>query len=82
MDNNGIFGWMREIDIKGHITCISCGEAFFVAVTNDYKVYSWGKNNYGQLGISTCTEEFIEEPCKIKFSGVIGNLFIFKAQIF
>jgi len=47
-------------------------------ITDGNKVYTWGINNRGQLGNSTCTDKFIEEPREIKFVGnKIGSLFIF-----
>lgn len=30
---------------------IECGDYFSMALTNDGKIYTWGMNNYGQLGL-------------------------------
>jgi len=32
---------------------IACGTSFVMALINDGKLYSWGKNKRGQLGISS-----------------------------
>ena len=31
---------------------ICCGGEFSMALTNDNKLYVWGRNNYGQLGVA------------------------------
>jgi len=77
-DKNSQFEWMRRMNFERKVICISCGGSFFVVITDDYKVYTWGINNRGQLGNSTCTDEFIKKPREIKFvDNKIGNLFIF-----
>jgi len=81
--NTGQNEWLKKMKFEKKITCISCGASFFVVVTDDHKVYTWGINNRGQLGNSTCTNEFTEELHEVKFtSSKIGNLFIFFECIF
>mmetsp|Transcript_34851 Transcript_34851/g.39501 ORF Transcript_34851/g.39501 Transcript_34851/m.39501 type:complete len:534 (+) Transcript_34851:58-1659(+) len=48
------------IDIAG-------GESHSLAVTKDFKVYSWGKNDEGQLGTNEEELEASEEPKEIPF---------------
>ena len=38
--------------ILSNIGCISCGDNFTMAVTRNGKVYGWGSNDVGQLGIN------------------------------
>jgi len=65
---------MKQMKFKKKVICISCGSSFFVVITDDYKVYTWGMNDSGQLGNSTCTNEFIEELHEVNFPGnTIGN---------
>ena len=41
---------------------VACGEDSTAGVTDGGKVYSWGSNDYGQLGISDQTAEMIKTP--------------------
>ena len=41
---------------------VACGEDSTFAVTDSGKVYSWGSNDYGQLGISDMTAEMLKTP--------------------
>ncbi|XP_076290799.1 RCC1 and BTB domain-containing protein 1 isoform X2 [Lasioglossum baleicum] len=60
-----------RINVNKRITFISCGHFFNVIVTEDGKVYSWGNNDHGQLGISNFSKTK-EEPSKVKgLDGVI-----------
>ena len=36
-----------------HVIAASGGDTFFVAVKDDYTLWSWGDNNLGQLGNGT-----------------------------
>jgi len=67
------YDWMKQMKFKKKVICVSCGSSFFVVITDDYKVYTWGLNNSGQLGNSTCTDDFIKELHEVKFSHKIGN---------
>lgn len=78
---HGSFEWMKQMKhFKKKVICLSCGDGFFVVITEDNKVHSWGKNDCGQLGIST-TGNFIAKPKEVKILNdskiKIGNLFIF-----
>jgi len=71
MDN---YDWLKQMKFKKRVICVCCGSSFFVVITDDYKVYTWGINNDGQLGNSTCTDEFTEKLHEVKFPGsTIGN---------
>jgi len=75
---NGRYEWMKRMKFEKKVICVSCGRNFFVVITDDHKVYTWGLNDKGQLGNSTCTDKFIEELHEVKFiDSKIGNLFIF-----
>jgi len=61
------------------VICVCCDSSFFVVITDDHKVYTWGINNDGQLGNSTCTDKFTEELHEVKFYGhKIGNFSFFE----
>lgn len=50
----------------GDIIDIACGDEFSGAIDNSGKIYTWGKNNFGQLGIGNTTSQnipkiFLEE---------------------
>ncbi|XP_025262596.1 RCC1 and BTB domain-containing protein 2 [Camponotus floridanus] len=47
---------------KMKIIQIACDMSFVMALTNDGKLYSWGTNTYGQLGISSENDLY---PCLI-----------------
>ncbi|KAK7873892.1 hypothetical protein R5R35_005749 [Gryllus longicercus] len=61
-DSHGQLGMSQEMDVqpkpkivKGLATChviqITCGLNHCLALTNNGDIYSWGSNEYGQLGI-------------------------------
>eukprot|EP01129_Flabellula_baltica_P017582 TRINITY_DN9786_c0_g1_i2.p1 TRINITY_DN9786_c0_g1~~TRINITY_DN9786_c0_g1_i2.p1 ORF type:complete len:773 (+),score=119.04 TRINITY_DN9786_c0_g1_i2:17-2335(+) len=43
----------ERIDFDGKVLMLSCGEFFTVVLDEDKKLYSWGRNRYGQLGIGS-----------------------------
>jgi alpha-tubulin suppressor-like RCC1 family protein len=59
------------------------GEEFTVVLTTDNTLFSWGRNDYGQLGdgvASSCTFDFIQLtrvdrafPYYVYTSGVLNN---------
>ena len=49
---------------------VACGEDSTFAVTDTGKVYSWGSNDYGQLGISDQTAEMLKTPGGLYFRSV------------
>ncbi|XP_072763716.1 RCC1 and BTB domain-containing protein 1-like [Anoplolepis gracilipes] len=56
--------WQLRREFKGEkIIYITCGRLFNMALCNIRNVYSWGINNYGQLGIGNCTNQAL--PCLI-----------------
>lgn len=48
-----------------NVIMIACGIRHLVAVTLRNKIYTWGKNNYGQLGLGDTQQR--DTPCKIVF---------------
>ncbi|XP_011064165.1 PREDICTED: RCC1 and BTB domain-containing protein 1 [Acromyrmex echinatior] len=62
---------MHQINIKEKITSMSCGKKFFVVVTNNCKVFSWGLILSEELNPSTSSPHtskeifLIEEPREI-----------------
>ena len=51
---------------------IICGDRFTVIVSDIGEVYSWGKNNCGQLGLGDISHPVIPYPSKIKhLSGIV-----------
>jgi alpha-tubulin suppressor-like RCC1 family protein len=41
--------------IGNRVVAIAAGEVHSMAITNDGKLYAWGVNSNGQLGVSTIT---------------------------
>lgn len=60
------------------VICISCGDSFSVVVTNNGEVYSWGRNDVGQLGIENNNNDQFH-PCRITSLAkiVIGDIKFF-----
>jgi len=55
---------------------IVCGESFIMALSDDGKLYSWGKNDYGQLGINSEVYDQKLYPCLVASltDVTIGNI--------
>lgn len=51
---------------------VDAGDNFMVALTDQGTVYTWGKNNYGQLGDGTTTTSFT--PVQVKGVNGVGYL--------
>jgi hypothetical protein len=50
------------------IKSIECGDYFTLALTEDGTVYTWGHNNYGQLGLGRISQQLkVNKPTKIDF---------------
>jgi alpha-tubulin suppressor-like RCC1 family protein len=72
---------MGEIVVgEGHnqelINKIACGKSHVLALTESGKVFSWGKNDKGQLGIGQSYSE-AERPTLIQFDKGIEIIDIF-----
>ena len=56
---------------------IEAGKDFFLALTNDGKVYAWGLNFHGQAGIGSSAEYYVTEPTELSSlngaTGVFAN---------
>jgi len=70
------------MDIKEEITCIACGFNFYIIINDNGKMYSWGLNNFGQLGNSRVparcySYDFLSELCEVELPDKTGNLFLF-----
>jgi len=52
-----------QVQCKEKFAHVACGLYFNMAITNNGKIYSWGINDYGQLGIGHCQEK--KNPCII-----------------
>lgn len=51
------------------ITLIAAGQSHSVVLTNDRKAYSWGSNNWGQIGDGTTTSRVT--PVAVDMTGVL-----------
>jgi alpha-tubulin suppressor-like RCC1 family protein len=52
------------------ITKIDCGDNFTMAVSDSGRIFSWGKNNLGQLGLGQVSQQLkISTPTEISFHG-------------
>ena len=56
-----------EFPDKIKIKKISVGEGHCLALSTNGECYSWGENDFGQLGLGKETNEIIGNPTKIKF---------------
>ncbi len=59
-----------------NIRKISCGSFFGFALSNEGKLYSWGKNNYGQVGSGTQKQELkVTDPLEINLPYKVKDIF-------
>ncbi|XP_011054452.1 PREDICTED: RCC1 and BTB domain-containing protein 1-like [Acromyrmex echinatior] len=61
---------MKWMTFQKKVESICCGDSFFVVLTEDKRMYTWGKNHHGQLGVSTCKDEFVISPLEVKNQNV------------
>jgi alpha-tubulin suppressor-like RCC1 family protein len=50
---------MQEITRRSDWSKISCGRDIFAGITNDNRLYVYGKNNFGQLGIKDTINRYV-----------------------
>lgn len=72
---------IRKVQLNVKISQISCGESHTLMLSNDFTVYSYGKNTFGELGIGNTTEKKL--PQELSYLGpihaisCIGNFSLF-----
>lgn len=54
---------------------IASGGFFSLALTKENKVFSWGINEYGQLGIGESSQLSVNQPVIVDFQGTVKNIF-------
>ncbi len=55
---------------------ISCGSFFCFALSNEGKLFSWGKNNYGQVASGTQKQELkVIDPLEINLPYKVKDIF-------
>nr|XP_012222821.1 PREDICTED: RCC1 and BTB domain-containing protein 1-like isoform X1 [Linepithema humile] len=59
---------------KKDIQSISCGSTFSMAITCDGKLYGWGKNTCGQLGLGDNSAMIHRKPMKIMINVAIAKV--------
>ena len=62
--------YVNQNTARPKFVMVACGEDSTVGVTDEGKLYSWGSNDYGQLGISDQTAEMLKTPAGIYFRSV------------
>lgn len=69
---------LYQYELNEKIIRIACGGAHSIVITNKYKVYSWGRNENGQLGLGNLTS-FYSSPCEVTALSKenIGNSFVY-----
>ena len=62
--------------LSSDISCVSCGTNHVSVVTGDGKVFSWGHNTYGKLGVGS-NQAIAEVPTNVPFPEgvIIKNVF-------
>jgi len=58
------------LGLKDDIKKICGGQDHSVLLTKDGKVYTWGRNQYGQLGLET-DQEVVNEPQRVNIEKVV-----------
>ena len=61
------FPFLMEFPTNVKIKKICCGEGHCLALTTWGECYSWGENDFGQLGLGKETNEIVGNPTRIKF---------------
>ena len=61
------YPFLMEFPKNIKIRKICCGEGHCLALTTWGECYSWGENDFGQLGLGKETNEIVGNPTKIKF---------------
>jgi alpha-tubulin suppressor-like RCC1 family protein len=62
--------YFQEQTARPRFIMVACGEDSTVGVTDKGQVYSWGSNDYGQLGISDQTAEMVKTPAGLYYRSV------------
>lgn len=62
---------LTPVKVKGisNIKTIAAGYSFTCATTEDTKVYCWGDNTYGQIGVAASPDAPVVEPKLLTLSG-------------
>lgn len=55
------------IDFNIPVVKVACGDLFSGLLTAEGTVFTWGCNNYGQLGLKQERTPFVQRPTKIDF---------------
>lgn len=63
-----------KIDLRGDFQAIEAGGHHVLVVTNDNKIYSWGKNNGGCVIGNGSNEEIIYEPSLVSIPEKISQI--------
>lgn len=61
---------------------ITCGDEFSVALTSDGEVFTWGRGQYGQLGLGKDQAGPLEKPTKVPTLPSIKKIFAGPNQVF
>lgn len=62
--------------VLSNVVCISCGDNFTMAVTRNGKVYGWGSNDFGQLGIDNYGSKNATSPNLSMTNNICGSILI------
>ncbi|XP_018369317.1 PREDICTED: RCC1 and BTB domain-containing protein 1-like [Trachymyrmex cornetzi] len=57
--------YIRQINIKGKITHIACGQNFYVIVSNNNEVYEWGLSDKYDFDVTENEDNLMTDPCKV-----------------
>lgn len=67
---------------SGKLSQIACGDEYSVALTSSGEVFSWGRGQYGQLGLGEKQVGPLDTPTKISDLPKIKKVFTGPNQVF
>jgi len=72
-------GSMRQVKHgleKENVVHIACGRKFNMVITDENKLYGWGRNKKGQISTIQSQEQYVYPREITTFSNKIGKFFI------
>ena len=64
----------KKVDHLSNIVKVKCGIDYTIAMDKDGKLYSWGSNRYGQLGVQGTNTYKLNKPTQIHLPHSAGKV--------